>query len=182
MNYKILTKFIKNLFFNIENQKEFTQLSKNIRNYKINLDIKSKQVEKKIIEIEISLYLEEKKTGKILTKLIYSTVIELINLEIRRELLEKIILIEIPEKVYEAKNRLRLQAFRLRSRKHLKSRNIAIIKILLAYSGHPQENDGTTIRRYRGWNKYCGFVSLKKKNHDFKKYTATSKIVIHSDT
>ena len=61
MNYKILTKFIKNLFFNIENQKEFTQLSKNIRNYKINLDIKSKQVEKKIIEIEISLYLEEKK-------------------------------------------------------------------------------------------------------------------------
>lgn len=101
MNYKILTKFIKNLFFNIENQKEFTQLSKNIRNYKINLDIKSKQVEKKIIEIEISLYLEEKKTGKILTKLIYSTVIELINLEIRRELLEKIILIEIPEKVYE---------------------------------------------------------------------------------
>jgi len=101
MNYKILTKFIKNLFFNIENQKEFTQLSKNIRNYKINLDIKSKQVEKKIIEIEISLYLEEKETGKILTKLIYSTVIELINLEIRRELLEKIILIEIPEKVYE---------------------------------------------------------------------------------
>jgi len=101
MNYKILTKFIKNLFFNIENQKEFTQLSKNIQNYKINLDIKSKQVEKKIIEIEISLYLEEKETGKILTKLIYSTVIELINLEIRRELLEKIILIEIPEKVYE---------------------------------------------------------------------------------
>ena len=101
MNYKILTKFIKNLFFNIENQKEFAQLSKNIRNYKINLDIKSKQIEKKIIEIEISLYLEEKKTGKILTKLIYSTVIELINLEIRRELLEKIILIEIPEKVYE---------------------------------------------------------------------------------
>ncbi len=101
MNYKILTKFIKNLFFNIENQKEFTQLSKNIRNYKINLDIKSKQVEKKIIEIEISLYLEEKETGKILTKLIYSTVIELINLGIRRELLEKIILIEIPEKVYE---------------------------------------------------------------------------------
>ena len=101
MNYKILTKFIKNLFFNIESRKEFTQLSKNIRNYKINLDIKSKQVEKKIIEIEISLYLEEKETGKILTKLIYSTVIELINLEIRRELLEKIILIEIPEKVYE---------------------------------------------------------------------------------
>lgn len=120
MNYKILTKFIKNLFFNIENQKEFTQLSKNIRNYKINLDIKSKQVEKKIIEIEISLYLEEKKTGKILTKLIYSTVIELINLEIRRELLEKIILIEIPEKVYEDMRKIFIFLFQSSGFKNVK--------------------------------------------------------------
>ena len=120
MNYKILTKFIKNLFFNIESQKEFTQLSKNIRNYKINLDIKSKQVEKKIIEIEISLYLEEKKTGKILTKLIYSTVIELINLEIRRELLEKIILIEIPEKVYEDMRKIFIFLFQSSGFKNVK--------------------------------------------------------------
>ncbi len=120
MNYKILTKFIKNLFFNIENQKEFTQLSKNIRNYKINLDIKSKQVEKKIIEIEISLYLEEKETGKILTKLIYSTVIELINLEIRRELLEKIILIEIPEKVYEDMRKIFIFLFQSSGFKNVK--------------------------------------------------------------
>ena len=120
MNYKILTKFIKNLFFNIENQKEFTQLSKNIRNYKINLDIKSKQVEKKIIEIEISLYLEEKETGKILTKLIYSTVIELINLEIRRELLEKIILIEIPEKVYEDMRKIFIFLFQSSGFKNIK--------------------------------------------------------------
>ena len=120
MNYKILTKFIKNLFFNIENQKEFTQISKNIRNYKINLDIKSKQVEKKIIEIEISLYLEEKETGKILTKLIYSTVIELINLEIRRELLEKIILIEIPEKVYEDMRKIFIFLFQSSGFKNVK--------------------------------------------------------------
>ena len=120
MNYKILTKFIKNLFFNIESRKEFTQLSKNIRNYKINLDIKSKQVEKKIIEIEISLYLEEKETGKILTKLIYSTVIELINLEIRRELLEKIILIEIPEKVYEDMRKIFIFLFQSSGFKNVK--------------------------------------------------------------
>ncbi len=120
MNYKILTKFIKNLFFNIESQKEFTQLSKNIRNYKINLDIKSKQVEKKIIEIEISLYLEEKETGKILTKLIYSTVIELINLEIRRELLEKIILIEIPERVYEDMRKIFIFLFQSSGFKNVK--------------------------------------------------------------
>tara|TARA_Y100001970_G_C14187145_1_gene833233 strand:+ start:74 stop:487 length:414 start_codon:yes stop_codon:yes gene_type:complete len=100
MNYKILSKFIKNLNFNIDDQKEFAQLSKNISNYKINLDIKSKQIQKKIIEVEISLYLKEKNTEKILTKLIYSTLIELSNLEIKREVLEKIILIEIPKKVY----------------------------------------------------------------------------------
>ena len=84
------------------------------------MDIKSKQVEKKIIEIEISLYLEEKETGKILTKLIYSTVIELINLEIRRELLEKIILIEIPEKVYEDMRKIFIFLFQSSGFKNVK--------------------------------------------------------------
>ena len=84
------------------------------------MDIKSKQVEKKFIEIEISLYLEEKETGKILTKLIYSTVIELINLEIRRELLEKIILIEIPEKVYEDMRKIFIFLFQSSGFKNVK--------------------------------------------------------------
>ena len=66
------------------------------------------------------MYLEEKETGKILTKLIYSTVIELINLEIRRELLEKIILIEIPEKVYEDMRKIFIFLFQSSGSKNVK--------------------------------------------------------------
>ena len=64
--------------------------------------------------------LRKKKTGKILTKLIYSTVIELINLEIRRELLEKIILIEIPEKVYEDMRKIFIFLFQSSGFKNVK--------------------------------------------------------------
>ena len=47
MNYKIIGKYIKNIVFNIPNPKTFFLLSKEISNYKINIDIKSKQIKKK---------------------------------------------------------------------------------------------------------------------------------------
>ena len=46
MNYKIIGKYIKELNFNIPNPKTFFLLSKDIANYKINIDIKSSQVNK----------------------------------------------------------------------------------------------------------------------------------------
>ena len=50
MTYKIIGKYIKDLYFNIPNAKTFFLLSKDIENYKINIDIKSDRVEKNIIE------------------------------------------------------------------------------------------------------------------------------------
>ena len=47
-------------------------------------------------------------------------VIELINLEIRRELLEKIILIEIPEKVYEDMRKIFIFLFQSSGFKNVK--------------------------------------------------------------
>ena len=48
MSYKIVGKYIKELDFNIPNPKTFSLLSKNISNYKINIDIKSTQLKDKI--------------------------------------------------------------------------------------------------------------------------------------
>ena len=48
MSYKIIGKYIKELKFNIPNPKTFFLLSKDIANYKINIDIKSIQIKKKI--------------------------------------------------------------------------------------------------------------------------------------
>ena len=102
MNYKIIGKYIKKLDFNIPNPKTFFLLSKNISNYKINIDIKSVQIKEKIIEILTTLALNpiSEDLEKIDTKIVYSTIIELEGNKIDKQEIEKIILIEVPTKIY----------------------------------------------------------------------------------
>ena len=102
MNYKIIGKYIKKLDFNIPNPKTFFLLSKDIANYKINIDIKSSQAKENVIEVLTSLSLSPTKKDfeTINTKIIYSTVVELRDKELSKEEMEKIILIEVPSKIY----------------------------------------------------------------------------------
>ncbi len=102
MNYKIIGKYIKELNFNIPNPKTFFLLSKDIANYKINIDIKSSQAKQNIIEVLTSLGLTPTKAGfeTIDTKIVFSTIVELENKKLSKGEMEKIILIKIPEKIY----------------------------------------------------------------------------------
>ena len=102
MNYKIIGKYIKDLNFSIPNPKTFFLLSKDITNYKINIDIKSNQVKQSIIEVVTSLNLSSNKNKieKINTKIVYATLIELSDENIEKNKLEQIVLIEVPSKVY----------------------------------------------------------------------------------
>ena len=102
MSYKIIGKYIKELKFNIPNPKTFFLLSKDIANYKINIDIKSAQTKQNIIEILTSLSLTPTKDGfeTINTKIVYSTIVELEKNSLSKDEMEKIILIEVPTKIY----------------------------------------------------------------------------------
>ena len=102
MSYKIIGKYIKELKFNIPNPKTFFLLSKDIANYKINIDIKSAQIKQNIIEVLTTLTLNPVKQDfeKIDTKIVFSTIIELNNEKIEKEDLEKIILIKVPSDIY----------------------------------------------------------------------------------
>ena len=102
MSYKIIGKYIKDLKFNIPNPKTFFLLSKNISNYKISIDIKSAQVKQNIIEVLTSLSLSPTKDGfeTINTKIVFSAIVELNNENTKKEEMEKIILIEVPTKIY----------------------------------------------------------------------------------
>ena len=102
MNYKIISKYIKQLNFQIPNSKVFALLSKNIANYKINIDIKSNQLSPKLIEIDTSLNLSPVKDDfeKINTRIIYSVIIELDKEIANKKEIEKIILINVPTEVY----------------------------------------------------------------------------------
>ena len=108
MTYKIIGKYIKELKFNIPNPKTFFLLAKDITNYKINIDIKSIQVKQNIIEVLTSLKLSPTKNDfeKIDTKIIFSTIVEFSSEKLKKEEMEKIILIDIPFKIYPELRRI----------------------------------------------------------------------------
>ena len=102
MKFKIVGKYIKDLKFSIPNSKVCLMLAKNIANYRINIDIKSNQVDKNIVEIILTLSLIPIKNDfeKINTKIEFSTVIQLTDSSISKEEIEKIVLISVPTEVY----------------------------------------------------------------------------------
>ena len=132
MSYKIIGKYIKELDFKIPNPKIFSLLSKSISNYKINIDIKSNQLKERIIEVEISLNLTPIKDDleKINTKIIYSTLIEINdNISDKKEI-EKIILIDVPSKVYPELRKIFIFVFENSGFKDIKiSNNIDFQKL-----------------------------------------------------
>ena len=81
MNYKIIGKYIKDLKFSIPNPKVFFLLSKDIENYKINIDIRSNQVKENILEVLTSINLTptQNRFEKIDTKIVYATIVEISN-------------------------------------------------------------------------------------------------------
>ena len=108
MSYKIIGKYIKELNFNIPNPKTFFLLSKDIAKYKINIDIKSSQTKQNIIEVLTSISLTPTKDDfeTIDTKVIFSTIVQIDNKKLSKEEMEKIILIEVPSKIYPELRRI----------------------------------------------------------------------------
>ena len=102
MNYKIIGKYIKKLNFNIPNTKTFFQLTKNITNYKINIDIKSNQIKQNLIEVITSINLTPTRQDfdKINTQIDFSTIVEILNNKIGKDEIEKIVLVSIPSEIY----------------------------------------------------------------------------------
>ncbi len=113
MNYKIIGKYIKDLNFNIPSTKTFFLLSKDIANYKINIDIKSNQIKKNIIEVLISLNLTpiQSNLENIKAEVVLATIVELRENEITKQVMEKIILVDVPTGVYGDLRRIFVSLF-----------------------------------------------------------------------
>ena len=104
MNYKILSKFIKDISFEIPNIETFTMLEKEISKYNLNFDIKSNQFKKNIIEFKTILKLIPPKEikHKMLTEVNMCALISIENESdlTNKSALEKIVLIDVPTEVY----------------------------------------------------------------------------------
>ena len=113
MNYKIIGKYIKELDFKIPNPKTFFLLSKDIKNYKINIGIKSNQVKQNIIEVLTTLNLNPVKNDfeKINAKVVFSSIIELQNEKIEKKEIEKIVLVSVPSEVYSEVRKIFINLF-----------------------------------------------------------------------
>ena len=57
MTYEIVTKYIKDLSFKIDDAKSYFLLEKDIKNYSFVCDIKSKKLKEKIVQSDINLRL-----------------------------------------------------------------------------------------------------------------------------
>ena len=102
MSYKIISKFIKDISFEIPDARTFVMLEKEISKYNLNFDIKSKPFKENIIEVNtiLSLVPNQDVKRKILTEINLTTLISIEkNLKDKKEL-EKIILITLPTEIY----------------------------------------------------------------------------------
>ena len=102
MSYKILSKFIKDISFEIPDVQTFMMLEKEIKKYNLNFDIKSKQFKENIIEVNTILRLVpgDEVKNKMLTEINLTALVSLEKKFEDKKELEKIILIKVPEQVY----------------------------------------------------------------------------------
>ena len=102
MGYKIISKFIKDVSFEIPNAQAFMMLEKEIPNYTLTFDITSKPFKNNIIEVNTVLRTtpNQEVKHKILAEITCTALVSLEkNFEDKKEL-EKIILIKIPAEIY----------------------------------------------------------------------------------
>ena len=114
MTYEIVTKYIKDLTFKISDAKSYFLLEKNIKNYTFICDIKSKKLKDKIVQADINLQLVpvNKTTNKNLdVKVELTTIIQFSEIDNKDEM-EKIILISVPEEVYESMRKIIIFLFK----------------------------------------------------------------------
>ncbi|MDB3888818.1 protein-export chaperone SecB [Candidatus Pelagibacter sp.] len=100
--FKILAKYIKDMSSETKDVETFLFVKENISKYQLNIDITSKPLKNKLIEINTTLKFEDKEPNekKSYYEIIYATIVR-IGEEIKEKKdLEKIILCDVPSKIY----------------------------------------------------------------------------------
>ena len=102
MGYKIISKFIKDISFEIPDAQTFAMLEKEITKYNLNFDIISNAFKENIVEVNTILKLtpNQEVKNKMLTEINLAALVSIDeNLKDKKEL-EKIVLIKVPTEVY----------------------------------------------------------------------------------
>ena len=100
--YKIIVSYIQDLSVEIPNPEALVTIRNTIPEYKMKVDIKTKPLKRKMIEVLTTLTYENpnKKKEKGFFQIAYATVIEIIDVNLKKIDLEKIILSDLQTKIY----------------------------------------------------------------------------------
>ena len=100
--FKILAKYIKDMSSETPDIETFLFVRENISKYQLNIDIASKPLKNKLIEVNTTLKFEDKEPNekKSYYEIIYSTIIKVDDDIKDKKSLEKIILCDVPTKIY----------------------------------------------------------------------------------
>ena len=100
--YKILGKFIKDLSSETKDVETYIFVKDNISKYQMNIDITSKALKNKLIEVNTTLKFEDKGPNekKSYYEIVYATVIKVDDEVKEKKDLERIILCDVPTKIY----------------------------------------------------------------------------------
>ena len=100
--FKILTKYVKDISAETPDVEAYLFVKENISKYKLNIDIKSKPLKNKLIEIQITFIFEDKEPNekKSYFEIVYAVVVKIDDDVKDKKDLEKIILCEVPDTVY----------------------------------------------------------------------------------
>ena len=101
-NFKILAEFIKDMSSETPDIQSYIFVKENILKYHLSIDINSKPLKNKLIEVNTTLKFEDKEPNekKSYFEIVYATVVK-VNEEIKdKKELEKILLCDLQNKIY----------------------------------------------------------------------------------
>ena len=100
--FKILTNFIKDMSSETPDVQSYLFVKENISKYHLNIDINSKAIKNKMIEVNTTLKFEDKSTNekKSHFEIIYTTIVKISEEVKEKKELEKIILCDVQNKIY----------------------------------------------------------------------------------
>ena len=101
-NFKILAEFIKDISSETPNIESYIYVKENISKYQLNIDISSKPLKNKMVEISTTLKFEDKEYNdkKSYFEIVYASVVQVDETVKDKKELEKIILCDVQNKIY----------------------------------------------------------------------------------
>ena len=101
-NFKILTEFVKDMSSETPDIQSYLFVKDNIAKYHLNIDITSKALKNKLIEVNTTLKFEDKELNerKSNFEMTYTSIVKIDEKVINKKELEKILLCDVQNKIY----------------------------------------------------------------------------------